>query len=329
MQRREFITFVGSAAAAWPLAARAQQAARMRRIGILLNASSDDPQYQAWVGAFLQELALLGWVIGRNVRIDTRWAGVNAAEIRRHAAELATLAPDIILAHGAGPVGALLQATRTVSIVFPVVVDPVGGGLVDSLARPGGNATGFMAFEYSIGGKWLELLKQIAPGVTRAPILRDPTQPAGTGQFGAIQAAAPSLRVEVNPVNVRDAGEIERAVAAFARAPNGGLIVTASAAATLHRDLIITLAARHKLPAVYSERSFVAAGGLISYGADYIDQYRKAAGYVDRILKGEKPADLPVQAPTKYETVLNLKTAKALGLDVPAIVLTRADEVIE
>jgi putative tryptophan/tyrosine transport system substrate-binding protein len=277
----------------------------------------------------LQELALLGWVIGRNVRIDTRWAGVNAAEIRRHAAELAALAPDVILAHGAGPVGALLQATRTVSIVFPVVVDPIGGGLVDSLARPGGNATGFMAFEYSIGGKWLELLKQIAPGVTRAPILRDPTQPAGTGQFGAIQAAAPSLRVEVNPVDVRDAGEIERAVAAFARAPNGGLIVTASAAATLHRDLIITLAARHKLPAVYSERSFVAAGGLISYGADYIDQYRKAAGYVDRVLKGEKLADLPVQAPTKYETVLNLKTAKALGLDVPAIVLTRADEVIE
>jgi putative ABC transport system substrate-binding protein len=329
MQRREFITFVGSAAAAWPLAARAQEAARMRRIGILLNASSDDPQYQAWVGAFLQELALLGRVIGRNVRIDTRWAGCNATEIRRHAAELAALALDVILAHGAGPVGALLQATRTVSIVFPVVVDPVGGGLVDSLARPGGNATGFMAFEYSIGGKWLELLKQIAPGVTQAPILRDPTQPAGTGQFGAIEAAAPSLRVEVNPVNVRDAGEIERAVAAFARVPNGGLIVTASAAATLHRDLIITLAARHKLPAVFSERSFVAAGGLISYGADYIDQYRKAAGYVDRILKGEKPADLPVQAPTKYETVLNLKTAKALGLDVPAIVLTRADEVIE
>jgi putative ABC transport system substrate-binding protein len=238
----------------------------MRRIGILLNASSDDPQYQAWVGAFLQELALLGWVIGRNVRIDTRWAGANAAEIRRHAAELAALAPDVILAHGAGPVGALLQATRTVSIVFQVVVDAVGGGLIDSLARPGGNATGFMAFEYSIGGKWLELLKQIAPGVTRAPILRDPTQPVGTGQFGAIQAAAPSLRVEVNPVNVRDAGEIESAVAAFARAPNGGLIVTASAAATLHRDLIITLAARHKLPAVYSERSFVNAGGLSPTG---------------------------------------------------------------
>ena len=326
--RRELISLVG-AAAAWPLAARAQQGERMRRIGMLLPAASDDPEFQTRVGAFLQALALLGWTIGRNVRIDTRWATANAADIRRHAAELAALAPDVILATGAGPVGALLQATRTVPIVFPVVVDPVEGGLVDSLARPGGNATGFMAFEYSIGGKWLELLKQIAPGVTRAPILRDPTQPAGTGQFGAIQAAAPSLRVEVNPVNVRDAGEIERAVAAFARAPNGGLIVTASAAATLHRDLIITLAARHKLPAVYSERSFVAAGGLISYGADYIDQYRKAAGYVDRILKGEKPADLPVQAPTKYETLLNLKTAKALGLDVPAIVLTRADEVIE
>ena len=328
LRRREFITLLGGAAA-WPRAARAQQPERMRRIGILLPAAADDSDFQVRVGAFLQGLALLGWTIGRNVRIDTRWAGANAAEIRRHAAELVALAPDVILAHGAGPVGALLQATRTVSIVFPVVVDPVGGGLVDSLARPGGNATGFMAFEYSIGGKWLELLKQIAPGVTRAPILRDPTQPAGTGQFGAIQAAAPSLRVEVNPVDVRDAGEIERAVAAFARAPNGGLIVTASAAATLHRDLIIALAAGHKLPAVYSERSFVAAGGVISYGADYIDQYRKAAGYVDRILKGEKPADLPVQAPTKYETVLNLKTAKALGLDVPAIVLTRADEVIE
>ena len=329
MQRREFITFVGSAAAAWPLAARAQPAARMRRIGILLNASSDDPQYQTWVGAFLQELAQLGWVIGRNVRIDTRWAGANAAEIRRHAAELAALAPDVVLAHGAGPVGALLQATRTMSIVFPVVVDPVEGGLVDSLARPGGNATGFMAFEYSIGGKWLELLKQIAPGVTRAPILRDPTQPAGTGQFGAIQAAAPSLRVEVNPVNVRDAAEIERAVAAFARAPNGGLIVTASPLAQRHRDLIVTLAARHKLPAVYFDRVFAAAGGLISYGPDYIDQYRRAAGYVDRILKGEKPADLPVQAPTRYETVLNMKTAKALGLMVPETLLATADEVIQ
>jgi putative ABC transport system substrate-binding protein len=329
MKRRDVITLLGGAAAAWPLAARAQQAARMRRIGILLNASSDDPQYQAWVGAFLQELALLGWAIGRNVRIDTRWAGPNAVEIRRHSAELVALAPDVILAHGAGPVGALLQATRTVPIVFPVVVDPVGAGLVDSLARPGGNATGFLLFEYSLSAKWLELLKQIAPSVTRVAVLRDPAITAGIGQFGAIQTAAPSLGVEVSPVNVRDAGEIERAVTAFARAPNGGLIVTASASATLHRDLIITLAARHKLPAVYSERSFVAAGGLISYGTDYIDQYRKAAGYVDRILKGEKPADLPVQAPTKYETVLNMKTAKALGLDVPATVLVRADEVIE
>ena len=328
MRRREFIAALGGVAA-WPVRARAQQAARMRRIGILLNASSDDPQYQAWVGAFLQELALLGWAIGRNVRIDTRWAGANAAEIRRHAAELAALAPDVILAHGAGPVGALLQATRTVSIVFPVVVDPVGAGLVDSLARPGGNATGFLLFEYSLSAKWLELFKQIAPSVTRVPVLRDPATTAGIGQFGAIQTAAPSLGVEVSPVNVRDACEIERAVTAFARAPNGGLIVTASAAATLHRDLIIALAARHKLPAVYSERSFVAAGGLISYGADYIDQYRKAAGYVDRILKGEKPADLPVQAPTKYELVINLKTAKALGLDVPHSLLARADEVIE
>ena len=274
----------------------------MRRIGVLLPAAADDAEFQARVGAFLQGLALLGWTIGRNVRIDTRWATTNAAEIRRHAAELAALAPDVILAHGASTVGPLLQATRTVPIVFPVVGDPVGAGFVDSLARPGGNATGFMIFEYSMSGKWLELLKQIAPGVTRVAVLRDPAQASGTGQFGVIQAVAPSLRVEVSPVNMRDAGEIERAVAAFARAPNGGLIVTASAAATLHRDLIITLAARHKLPAVYYERFFVAAGGLISYGPDYVDQYRRAAGYVDRILKGEKPADLPVQAPTKYET---------------------------
>ena len=301
----------------------------MRRIGILLPAAADDAQFQAYVGAFLQALAQLGWTIGRNVRIDTRWATTNAAEIRRHAAELAAFAPDVILAHGGGPAGAVLQATRTVPIVFPVAVDPVGAGLVDSLARPGGNATGFMVFEYSMGGKWLELLKQIAPGVTRAAVLRDATQGAGTSQFAAIQTAAPSLRVEVNPVNLRDAGEIERAVAAFARSPNGGLIQTPSGSATLHRDLIVTLAARHKLPAVYSERFFVAAGGLISYGPDYVDQYRRAAGYVDRILKGEKPADLPVQAPTKYETVINLKTAKALGLAVPPSVLARADEVIE
>ena len=327
--RRAFITLLGGVAGTWTLGARAQQPERMRRIGILLNASSDDPQYQAWVGAFLQALALLGWTIGRNVRIDTRWAGANAAEIRRHAAELVTLAPDVILAHGAGPVEALLQATRTVPIVFVAVIDPVGGGFVDSLARPGGNTTGFTLFEYGISGKWLELLKEIAPRVTRAAVLRNPAIASGSGQLGAIQAVAPSFGVELSPVNVRDAGEIERAVAAFARSPNGGLIVPASAAAQLHLDLIITLAARHKLPAVYADRIYVTGGGLISYGPDRIDQYRRAAGYVDRILKGEKPADLPVQTPTKYELVINLKTAKALGLEVPQSLLARADEVIE
>jgi putative ABC transport system substrate-binding protein len=332
MRRREFIFLLSGAAASpllWPLPLSAQQANQMRRIGILLAATADDSQFQTWVGAFLQALAQSGWTIGRNVRIDTRWATANAAEIRRHAAELAALAPDVILAHGATTVGPLLQATRTVPIVFPVITDPVAAGYVDSLARPGGNATGFMIFEYSMGGKWLELLKQFAPGVTRAAVLRDTTLGSGTSQFAVIQAVAPSLRVEVSPLNMREAGEIERAVAAFARAPNGGLIVTAGTAATLHRALIITLAARHKLPAVYYERSFVAAGGLISYGPDYIDQYRRAAGYVDRILKGAKPADLPVQAPVKFETVLNLKTAKALGLEVPTSVLLRATEVIE
>jgi putative tryptophan/tyrosine transport system substrate-binding protein len=301
----------------------------MRRIGVLLPAAADDAEYQARVGAFLQALALLGWTIGRNVRIDTRWATTDAAEIRRHAAELAALAPDVIVAHAATTVGPLLQATRTVPVVFPAIVDPVGAGFVNSLARPGGNATGFMNFEYSIGGKWLELLKEIAPGMTRVAVHRNPATPSGIGQFSAIQAVAPSFRVEVNLVNVRDAGEIERAVAAFARASNGGLIVTASPLAALQRNLIITLAARHKLPAIYYERYFVDVGGLISYGPDFVDQWRRAAGYVDRILKGERPADLPVQAPTKYETVLNLKTAKALGLDIPATVLARADEVIE
>jgi putative ABC transport system substrate-binding protein len=301
----------------------------MRRIGVLLPATADDAEFQARVGAFHQGLALLGWSIGRNVRIDTRWATANAVEIRRHALELAALAPDVILAHGAATAATLQQATRTVPIVFPVAIDPVGAGLVESLARPGGNATGFMVFEYSIGGKWLELLKEIAPGVTRVAVLRDPTQGGGTSQFAVIQAMAPSLRVEVNPVNIRAATEIERAVAAFARAPNGGLILTPVGAAYLHRGLIIALAARHKLPAVYAERSFVAAGGLISYGPDYTDQYRLAAGYVDRILKGEKPADLPVQAPTKYELVINLKTARALGLAVPPALLASADEVIE
>jgi putative tryptophan/tyrosine transport system substrate-binding protein len=328
MRRREFITLIGGATVAWPSAARAQQDERIRRIGIILPAAADDPEYQTRVAAFHQALALLGWTIGRNVRVDTRWATANAAEIRRHAAELVALAPDVILAHGDSTVGPLLQATRSVPIVFPVLGDPVAAGYVESLARPGGNVTGFMIFEYSMGGKWLELLKQIAPGVTRAAVLRDPTQ-SGASQFTAIQTVAPSLRVEVSPVNTRDAGEIERAVAAFARAPNGGLIVTAGAAVTLHRELIITLAARHKLPAVYYERFFAVAGGLISYGPDYVDQYRRAAGYVDRILKGEKPADLPVQAPTKFELVINLKTAKALGIEMPASVLARADEVIE
>ena len=329
MRRRKFITLLGGAVAGWPLAARAQQGDRVRRIGVLLPAAADDAVFQARIGAFLQGLALLGWTIGRNVQIDTRWATANAADIRRHAAELAALAPDVILANGASAVGPLLQATRTVPIVFPVVTDPVAAGFVDSLARPGGNATGFMSFEYSLSGKWPELLKQIAPGVTRAAVFRDPAVPPGIGQFGVIQAAAPSLRVEVTPVNMRDAAEIERGITAFARESNGGLIVTTSGLAIRHRDLIITLAARHKLPAVYPERPFVAAGGLISYGPDYVDQYRQAAGYVDRILKGEKPADLPVQAPTKYETVLNLKTAKALGLTVPQSLLARADEVIE
>ncbi|MBI3759533.1 MAG: ABC transporter substrate-binding protein [Deltaproteobacteria bacterium] len=329
MRRRNFIALVGGASIAWPLKAHAQQAERMRRIGVLLPAAADDAEFQARLAAFHQGLQQSGWTIGRNVRIDTRWATANAAEIRRHAAELVALTPDVILAHGGSTVEPLLQATRTVPIVFPAAVDPVGSGFVDSLARPGGNATGFMGFEYSLSGKWLELLKQIAPGVTRVAVVRDPANPSGNALFGVIQAVAPSLRVEVNPVNMRDAPEIERAILAFARASNGGLIMTASGLAYVHRDLIFTLAARHKLPTVYFERSFVAAGGLISYGPDFLDMYRRAAGYVDRILKGEKPADLPVQAPTKYELVINLKTAKALGLDVPLILQQRADEVIE
>src|SRR5262245_17261395 len=329
MRRREFIGFLASAAVASSRGARAQQTARMRRIGVLMPAAADDAIFQAWVGAFLQGLALLGWNIGSNVRIDTRWATSSAPEIRRHAAELAALAPDVILAHGATTVGPLLELTRAVPIVSPVVVDPIGAGFIDSLARPGGNATGFVVFEYSLSGKWLELLKEIAPSVTRVAVLRDPTSSPGIGQFGAIQTAATSVGVEVSPVNVRNPGEIERSVGAFARSPNGGLIVTASGGAVLHRNLIITLAARYKLPAVYYDRYFAVADGLISYGADHVDQYRRAATYVDRILKGEKPADLPVQAPTKYELVINMKTAKALGLDVPPALLTRADEVIE
>ena len=301
----------------------------MRHVGVLLPAAADDVEAQTRVGAFLQGLQQSGLSIGRNVRIDTRWATTNADDIKRHALEMIALSPDVILAHGASTLAPLLQAAHTVPIVFVVVADPVGGGFVDSLARPGGRTTGFMPFEYSLSGKWLELLNQIAPDVTRVAVLRDTSNPTGIGQFGVIQAIAPSLRVELSPVNMRDAGEIERAVAAFARTSNGGLVLTASGLAQLHRDLIITLAARHKLPAVYFERRFAAAGGLISYGPDYIDEYRRAAGYVDRILNGEKPADLPVQAPTKYELVINLKTAKALGLTVPPSLLARADEVIE
>jgi putative tryptophan/tyrosine transport system substrate-binding protein len=328
MKRREFITLLGGAAAAWPLAARAQPE-RMRRIGVLMNPGESDPEGQARFAAFLQGLQQLGWTDGRNVRIDTRWSPGDADDTRRHATELVALAPDVILATGSATVASLLPVTHAVPIVFVLFPDPVGAGIVDSLARPGGNVTGFTSYEYGISGKWLELLKQIAPGVTRAAVIRDPAASGGIGQFAAIQSVAPSLGVEVSPVNVRDAGEIERAVTAFVRSSNGGLIVTGSALAFVHRNPLVTLAARHKLPAVYWIRSLVTDGGLISYGPDIIDQYRRAAAYVDRILKGEKPADLPVQAPIKYELVINLKTAKALGLDVPDKLLALADEVIE
>jgi putative tryptophan/tyrosine transport system substrate-binding protein len=329
MKRREFIMLLGCAAAAWPLAARAQQGERMRRIGVLMSTAADDPEGQARIAAFQQGLQQFGWTIGRNVRIDSRWPAGDSERFRTYAAELVALSPDVILATGSAASEPLLRATHTIPVVFVVVPDPVGAGFVNSLARPGGNATGFIQFEYGISGKWLELLKQIAPGVTRAAILRDPAISAGIGQFGAIQAVAPSLGLEVSPVNVRDADEIERAVADFARSPNGGLIITGSALAVVRRHLIITLAARYQLPAVYFQRTLVADGGLISYGADLVDQYRRAAGYVDRVLKGEKPADLPVQMPTKYELKINLKTAKALGLEIPPSVLARADEVIE
>jgi ABC-type uncharacterized transport system substrate-binding protein len=328
MNRRSFIAAM-AVAAVCPLAARAQQADRMRHVGVLMNTTADDPDQQASVAAFLQVLQQLGWTDGRNVRIDTRWAEGRPDEIRRHAVELIALAPDVIVATGTAAMAPLLQATRTVPIVFANVADPVGAGFVESLARPGGNATGFMQFEYSLSGKWLELLKEIAPRVTRAAVLRDPAITAGIGQFAIIQSVAPSVGVDVTPVNVRDAVEIERAVTAFARTPNGGLIVTASALAVTHRELIIALAARHKLPAVYYRSYFVATGGLISYGYDARDQFRHAARYVDRILKGEKPADLPVQSPTRYEVVINLKTAKALGIELPTSVLARADQVFE
>jgi len=328
MKRRDFIAGLG-AAAAWPDAALAQQPERMRRIGVLVPLAADDPDMQTRVAAFQQRLQQLGWTDGRNVKIEYRWGASDPDRSRKHAAELTALAPDVIFATGNSTVAPLLQATRSVPIVFAIVPDPVGAGFVDSLARPGGNATGFVVFEYGISGKWLEFLKQIAPEVMRVAVLRDPAMAAGIGQFAAIQSVAPSLGVELSAINVRDAAEIERAIAAFARLSNGGLIVTASGLSVLHRDLIIALAARHKLPAVYWQSLYIKGGGLLSYGPDAIDEYRRAASYVDRILKGEKPADLPVQAPTKYELVINLKTAKALGLDVPPTLLARADEVIE
>jgi putative tryptophan/tyrosine transport system substrate-binding protein len=326
MKRREFITLLGGAAVAWPRAAEAQQ--RMRRVAVLLPASPDDADFQARVGAFLQGLQQSGWSIGRNLRVDTRWAAGDADEIRRHAAELAATAPDVILAHGASTVRPLMQATRTVSIVFSAVSDPVGGGFVDSLSRPGGNATGFMTYEYSIGGKWLQLLKDIAPRLTRAAVTRDPLDGAGLGLYGAIQSMASPLGVELTPVNIRNTAEMERAIAALPSA-NSGLVIPGSALAIVHRNLIVTLAARYKVPAVYWDRAPVTAGGLMSYGPDFLELYRQAAGYVDRILKGEKPADLPVQAPTKYELVINLKTAKALALDISPTLIALADEVIE
>jgi putative ABC transport system substrate-binding protein len=331
MKRRAFITLLGGAAAAWPLAARAQQAPeRMRRIGVMMSTAAEDPESQARIVAFVQGLEQLGWTAGRNVQIETRWASGDTTRLRRHTAELAALAPDVILAGGRGitVVEELHRTNRSIPIIVVQAVDPVGAGYVASLARPGGNVTGFTQSEYSLSAKWLELLKEIAPGVTRVGVLREPGG-AGIGQWAVIQVAAPSFGVELSPVDTRVTGEIERGVAAFAREPHGGLITVVSSSATVHRELIIALAARHRLPAVYPYRYFVTGGGLMSYGPDLPDQYRRAAGYVDRILKGEKPADLPVQAPTKYELAINLKTAKMLNLDVPTTLLARADEVIE
>jgi putative tryptophan/tyrosine transport system substrate-binding protein len=331
VRRRDFIAGLGSAAA-WPVVARAQQGERVRRIGVLMLVAENDPEGQQRLAALQDGLKELGWIEGRNVRFDVRWGAGDAALFRKYAAELVSLNPDLIVGAGSGPVGELQKETRTVPIVFTQTIDPVGGGLVASLARPGGNTTGFYSYEYGLAGKWLELLKEAAPTVTRVAVIRSPVQFAGIGQFGAIQTVAPSFGVELTPVDVRDPSEIERAVAEFARRPNGGLILTASGAAAVQSKLIIALAARYRLPAVYPGRPgrfAVADGGLISYGPYTAEQYRLAAGYVDRILKGEKPADLPVQAPTKYELVVNLKTAKALGLTIPLPLLARADEVIE
>ena len=328
MRRREFITIVG-VATAWSLVARAQQSGgRMRRIGVLMNTAASKDQ-QANVATFVQVLQQLGWIEGRNLQIDIRWAGGDPAEIRTHAEDLVARGPEVILVTGNAGMPALLRATRTVPIIFNNVADPVGAGYVDTMARPGGNATGFIQFEYSLSGKWPGLLKEIAPNVTRVAVLRDAALAAGIGQFAVIQSVAPSVGMEVSAIDVQDAPEIERVVARFASAPNGGLIVTSSALAVVHMDLIIALAARHKLPAVYYRRVFVSSGGLMSYGYDAVQQFHGAAVYVDRILKGEKPADLPVQAPTKYELIINLKTAKTLGLKVPATLLARADDVIE
>jgi putative tryptophan/tyrosine transport system substrate-binding protein len=329
MNRREFITLLGGAATAWPLAGRAQQAERMRRIGVLTNLAENDPEGQVRDAAFLKSLQELGWLEGRNLRVEYRWTAGDTGRGQKYAAELVALAPDVILTTGSAGLVPLLQVTRTIPIVFRIVPDPVGAGFVDSLSRPGGNATGFSQFEYGLSGKWLELLKELAPGVTRAAVLREPGLTAAIAQFAALQAVAPSLRVELVPLNLRGAGDIERSVAEFARSSADGLIVTSGPLVAVHRDLIVAAAARHKLPAVYVSRFMAAGGGLISYGPDFVEQYRLAARYVDRILRGEKPADLPVQAPTKYELVINLKTAKALGLEVPPTLLARADEVIE
>jgi putative ABC transport system substrate-binding protein len=329
MRRRDFITLIGGAAAAWPLAARAQQPDRKRRVGVLVPYAADDREGQARMAALQQGLAQLGWSDGGNVQIDTRWGAGDVDRYRQYAAELVALAPDVVVAVTSPVVAALQRETRSVPIVFVGVIDPVSAGLVASMARPGGNTTGFTVFEYGLSPKWLALLKEIAPRVTRTAVFRDPAVASQIGLLGGIQSVAPSLRVELSLIDTRDAGEFERAVAAFARGPNGGLIVLSNALTLRHRDLIITLAARHRLPTVYNDRAFVTVGGLISYGPNRVEQYLPAAGYVDRILKGEKPANLPVQAPTKYELVINLKTAKPLGLDVPPTLLARADEVIE